>query len=376
VFYSYQSILKWPIIKFLNAQGPILYVDTKTVIYYADCFSQVGYKVFAEGQYCANWNYGSTVLRFINLFSITNENIALIGHFFTYSILITFVYSLYLVRGFNLAQITMFCGFISPSVWLLMERANFDALIYILVFLAAILYKKNFQLLSVVLIFITALFKFYTLPLLAILPFLSHKFSTKIVGFAGFVSGVLIVSYDLKLMNGMSMQAGNNHFGMRIIGNYLGKVDIKLDLNEAYFLGLILFLAAIILVFFAINKFEVQFFRRKILLEKNELIYLFMSSIFLTCFIAGLSVDYRLIFYLVSAPMLIPLLKTQIRFVLSGCFLVGAWLCYPSGFFQTIGDLSLELLAAFQMIVVFLYLSLRKSIFSKIRAKSTTRFIA
>lgn len=366
-FYSYQDITKWSIIKLIGAQGPIIYVDTNTVIYYANCFSKIGSEVYGEGMFCSNWNYGSTVLKVVNFLSITSENTAFIGHFFTYLILATFVYLLHLLKHFKHAQIVMFFGFLSPSVWLLMERANFDSLIYLMIFLSALLFRKGFELTAIGLIIFTALFKFYTLPLLIILLFLTSKFHVKIINIIGLSLGTYIILGDFRLMGGMSMQAGNNHFGMKIIGNYLGKLGVKLGTIEVYFLGAILFLVVIAFVMIIISRKEPQLLHNKLFSEKMEYIFIFMSSVFLISFSVGLSVDYRLVFYLASAPILVTLFKSRISYLFSGSFLVGAWLCYPAGLFQTFGDLNLELIAGFQIVVLLMTTLLKKT--SVLRSK-------
>ena len=120
IFYLYQDLKKWQIIKLINAQGPFIYVDSSTVLYYANCFSSIGNEVFAAGTSCANWSYSAEILRFLNLVGATQSSTAFFGHFFTGSIVLTFVYFLYLSRNLRVAQIIMFMGFISPSVWLLM----------------------------------------------------------------------------------------------------------------------------------------------------------------------------------------------------------------------------------------------------------------
>ena len=120
--------------KFIKAQGPITYVDSKTVLYYASCFSRIGNKVFDAGDYCAGWTYGGGILRFLNLIGATQNNTVFIGHILTYLIILTFVYYLCLARDFRFVQVILFLGLISPSVWLIMEQVNFDTLIYLMVF--------------------------------------------------------------------------------------------------------------------------------------------------------------------------------------------------------------------------------------------------
>jgi len=360
IFYVYQDFTKWQIIKLIKAQGPIIYVDSNTVLYYSSCFSRIGYKVFAAGADCANWGYGAGILRFLNLIGMTHNYTAFFGHFFTYSIILTFVYFLYLSRNFRFAQITMFMGLISPSVWLLMERANFDALIYLMIFLVSVLFAKGFEIMPIIIVFLSATFKFYTLPLLLIPILLSKRMFTKFLGILALFLGSIIIFYDFNLMNAKIVQAGNNHFGMKIIGNYLGKVGIKLNTISAYVLGAILLFTCILLIILLLSKIEPVLLRHELFPAQIKTFYIFMSSTFLLCFVFGLSVDYRLIFYLVSAPFLITLLKTRLRFLVSGCFLAGAWLCYPSEIFQTVGDLALEMIAAFQIVLIIFYIVHRK----------------
>jgi hypothetical protein len=360
-FYLYQDLVQWPLIKFINAQGPIIYVDSNTVLYYARCYSEIGNYVFASGVECSNWNYGSTILIFLNLINITGNFAGILGHFFTYSILGTFVYFIYLTRNLRSVQFVLFLGLMSPSVWLLMERANFDALIYLMLFLAALLFAKGFETIPIMIILASATFKFYTLPLLVIFIYLSKKIHNKVFGLCALVFGTIIVFNDYVLMGGMSMQAGNNHFGMKIIGNYLGKIGINLENIHAYLVGIILFIITITCVIYVLIKFNRLIIANRIWNNQEKNFFIYMSATFLICFIVGLSVDYRLIFYLVSAPLLISVLESRLRLFVSLCYLIGAYFCYPFGVFQTVGDFALEIMAAFQLILLFFHIFPKKT---------------
>lgn len=360
-FYLYQDFSSWPLIDYVNSQGPFVYVDTHTVLLYANCFSQIGNAVFAEGATCAGWTYGSGILRVLNFTGVTQENVNLIGHFFTYSIVFTFVYYLYLARNVKLAQIALFLGFTSPPIWLIMERANFDTLIYLMVFVSAILFIKNLETLSILILLLSATFKFYTLPLLVIPFLLSKKFNTKISSVLALITGLSFILLDLSKMTGVILQAGNNHFGMKIIGNYLGKVGISLNNYSSYFLGSFLFLICILFFFYVLRKREPVVLQMHLFSEPIKTIFIFMSSTFLLCFIVGLNVDYRLIFYIASAPYLMIVLRSSLRYIVFGIFIIGCWLCYPFGIFQTIGDLALELVAALQLIITLYALFLKKN---------------
>ncbi len=360
LFYLYQDLSSWPLIDSINAQGPVSYVDTSTVLYYASCFSQIGNVVFAEGATCAGWTYGSGILRFLNIIGATQEHVDLIGHFFTYSIVFTFIYFLYLSRDIKLAQIALFLGFVSPPIWLIMERANFDTLIYLMVFVSAMLFIKNFQILSVLFLFLSATFKFYTIPLLIIPLILSKEFKTKLISIVLLFTGITLILLDFNKMTREIIQAGNNHFGMKIIGNYLGKIGMHLNNFYSFFLGAFLFVICILFFFYTLRKLEPYVLKIKLFSDPIKTIFIFMSSTFLLCFMVGLNVDYRLIFCIASAPYLIMVLRTNLRHMVFSLFVIGCWLTYPSGIFQTIGDLALEIVAALQFIITFLVLILRR----------------
>jgi hypothetical protein len=242
-----------------------------------------------------------------------------------------------------------------------MERANFDALIYLMLFLAALLFAKGFETIPIMIILASATFKFYTLPLLVIFIYLSKKIHNKVFGLCALVFGTIIVFNDYVLMGGMSMQAGNNHFGMKIIGNYLGKIGINLENIHAYLVGVILFVIAITCVLYVLIKFNKSIIANRIWNNQEKNFFIYMSATFLICFIVGLSVDYRLIFYLVSAPLLISVLESRLRLFVSLCYLIGAYFCYPFGVFQTVGDFALEIMAAFQLILLFFHIFPKKT---------------
>ena len=359
-FYLFQDFSSWPLINYVNAQGPFIYVDTHTVLIYASCFSQIGQAVFTEGVNCGGWTYGSGILRFLNFIGATQEHVDLIGHLFTYSIVFTFVYFLYLTRTIKFAQVTLFLGFISPPIWLIMERANFDALIYLMVFVSAILFTKNLEILSIVTLFLSALFKFYTLPLLIIPFILSKKVYTKLSSVVALIVGLSLILLDFSKMTGVIIQAGNNHFGMKIIGNYLGKIGISINTYSSYLLGAFLLLVCIIFLFYTLRKYEPAILQLQLFLDPIKTIFIFMSSTFLLCFVAGLNVDYRLVFCIASTPYLMMVLRSSLRYTVFVLFIIGCWLCYPFGIFQTIGDLALELVTALQLIVTLYALFLKK----------------
>lgn len=234
----------------------------------------------------------------------------------------------------------------------MLERANFDALIFVFIYISGILFQKGYVKSSLSLILACTLIKFYTLPILLIAIVLIKKKMDKILAFVYSSIALLIILSDLSKMTGFPIQAGYNHFGMKIIGNYLGKINIRLDIYLQYIISAIIFLAFI----FVTLKFLKQHENRYVTDLKNS-IFIFGKEmlnfiVFISCFVVGLSVDYRLIFYIASVGYFLTLMPVNLRIYYSIVFVFSIWLTYPTGNLQTIGDLALEIVAALQIAMI------------------------
>lgn len=351
VFYVYQDATKWSIVKFINADAQRLNIDSFTVLHYAECYDKIGDRVFEINDTCSSWIYGSFTLRILSFFKIFHGH-EQIGHVFTYSILLISVSMISKYFWNPLIQTTLFVGFISPPIWLLLERANFDALIFVFIYISGILFQKGYVKSSLSLILACTLIKFYTLPILLIAIVLIKKKMDKILAFVYSSIALLIILSDLSKMTGFPIQAGYNHFGMKIIGNYLGKINIRLDIYLQYIISAIIFLAFI----FVTLKFLKQHENRYVTDLKNS-IFIFGKEmlnfiVFISCFVVGLSVDYRLIFYIASVGYFLTLMPVNLRIYYSIVFVFSIWLTYPTGNLQTIGDLALEIVAALQIAMI------------------------
>ncbi len=352
VFYTFHDITKWSIMKSLGAQGPILYVDSSTVLHYSRCFENIGIKVFLNGEICSNWNYSTSLLRLIGVLELQNTNEQLIGKMFTYFLLLSFCVLLYLLRGHSFAQVTLFLGLISPPVWLLIERGNFDTVIYLLIFLSALIYAQGYKIISILLISISSILKFYTLPLLFFIWIKSRGFYLKLFSSIIFLVSVVLIAFDLRLLDKNNViQAGNNHFGLKIIGNYLGKLGIEIYLPAQYLLSGFFFFASIVITYLIVLRFPFVHLNNPNL-SKLKILYLFNFVVFISMYLTGLSVDYKLIFAMTTAPFLIIHSQRKFRFLVLLLFLFSVWFTYLTGFFQTIGDFTLQIYMAIQIVFI------------------------
>jgi hypothetical protein len=261
-----------------------------------------------------------------------------------------------------------FLGFCSPPIWLLFERANFDLLIYLIVFMSALIYAKGKHLLSLLLLLVASISKFYVLPMLLILGLLTHKIKVRILSLIVFALGTFIVIRDFMKIEGNIVQAGNNHFGMKIIGNYLGKIGLHLEMHWAYLLGLILFLMCTKLLLKLDTRYKFIDWDNSVIPSLWHFPMLFLSLVHLICFVIGLSADYRLIFYITSAPYLLIFISGKAQTIFSIVFLISVWFVYQVGYYQTLGDLTLEIFTALQFAYILKFFNY--NFFSKYKFKS------
>lgn len=350
IFYVYHDITKWSVMKSLNSQGAIIYADASTVLQYSRCFKNIGVSVFLNGEICSNWNNSASVLRLIGILNLQDISAQLIGKVFTYFSLLTFCILVYLTRRYLLAQVTIFLGLISPPVWLLLERGNIDTLMYLLVFLSTLIYAQGYRIFPITLISISSILKFYTLPLLVLTLIKSRGIYIKLFNLMAISVSSVIIVLDLRLLDRNNIiQAGNNHFGLKIIGNYLGKLGIEMDSAVQYLLSGFLFVVSIAIVYLV--TLRVPFINSN---NSNLLIlkflHLFSCVLFISIYLIGLSVDYKLIFIFSTAPFLIIHTHRKFRYSVSLLFLVSVWFTYPTGFFQTIGDFALQMYMAIQVV--------------------------
>lgn len=362
VFYAYHDITKWSIMKFLGAQGPILYVDTSTVLYYSRCFENIGVSVFLSGDSCSNWNYGTSILRLLAFLELQTTDAQLIGRVLTYSLLLIFCVLVYLARGYAVAQVTLFLGLISPPVWLLMERGNFDSVIYMLIFLSALIYARGYKVSPILLVSISSILKFYTLPLLFFILVRSRGAYIKIFNLIALLVCFVIIFRDLQLLDKNNIiQAGNNHFGLKIIGNYIGKLGIEVNLETQYLISIFLFVVSLVIVYFLVLRSPFTNFVSANLLVLRFM-HLFCFIVLVSIYLIGLSVDYKLIFVMATVPFLIIHSRRKLQYLISLLFLMSVWFTYLTGIFQTVGDFALQLYIAIQLVFVLQITSLKSFI--------------
>jgi hypothetical protein len=368
-FFAAHHLSNWWVLSVSGIRGGD-FIDLNAVLKWSDCFENIGTSVYkAPDGACGGYLYGSTLLRFLDFIGVGASQTRIWGIALgvTLSVCLGVLAAFFtLTRGVNPIMVGLV--FSSPPIWLLVERGNIDLLIFIMVVLATMLFSRGFEMTSVTLIAATALFKFYTLPLLLVLAFVSEHKKYRIATLTIFLITAPIVISDYLMIQQNFPSTWFISFGLPAIGFWInvlseefGFNSVNLKIFSIYFLGLTLFVVGIaiakIYIFNQKNCFvPSSIFKRSQAL--NDSIILYSGTIVITCYLFGMNYDYRLVFASVSGLALLSIgdgIRSQrkIQYLL----LISLWFTSFSfglqnvsfGLFmliQLIGDISLGLFMA------------------------------
>jgi hypothetical protein len=371
IFYLLQVKYSWVGLKISGIRGPSNYIDQESVLKSARCFKEIGinvYKMNTTPIGCGGYVYSIELLRILNFLQLSNISSNVLGLLFmaltTLSLCSIFFQTKYLGKSQNL--IALFAA-LSPGIWLLMERGNYDELIFILTIIASFILASRFQELGMILLAITVLMKFYTLPAFLLAIFFLKRRNSKI--FFG-IAAIPIIFYTLFLIKQVLNFPSSWYvsFGLKSLGSYLNffiseRISKNFQLSGTLITGIgLCFLISSIVV---LKKFRLDpniAMGVDFLKNRNSSIYMIMLIIFISCFFWGMNYDYRLV-YLAALIPLTPLVFSKNRFrkvaTVSGCgalalstFALGLR-GVPVIIIQFAGDIFLYLFVATQLL--FLY---------------------
>lgn len=300
----------WKPLKMQGIGGGHDYADLSSVLNAAKCFNAIGSDVYTVTDSCG-YQYGLFLLKIINVLHLNSLTPFLLGGLLF--LLVSFILLLVGVSSsVSRKHVVLTCLILlSPGPWLLFERGNFDLLIILFLAVTVLTLNTKFSFLGALLLLATALMKFYTFPLLFLYLILEkNKWHKASIAFASLAIIPLMVS------NIVSAPGYPNPmyvaFGLPIPGLWVNffawrfNADLVLGMLPQYIIGLLAFFC-VLLYFQKSNRVSrlrsmsanLNFSSS---LEKNA--FLFSSSTYVACFLAGSNFDYRLIFLAVSLVLL------------------------------------------------------------------------
>jgi hypothetical protein len=290
--------------------------DLNSNLLSAECFQNIGLLVYASFDDVGNCNYlyGRSYLYFLNFFSISPSNRLVLGIVQGLILVVLLLGLIFLTKKakFQLSFV-FFSILFAPGMILLLERANLDGVMLILITIAILFNHFGYKYLAWFIVAISVLFKFYTLPFLMLYSctFKSKFARFSMLGLASIVA--LIIIQDVKLAGANIPTGIFVTFGLmstsRWINLYLEHQSLISFRFTSISGGLLssLFIIVMVLVLFRSIRLSPHVQGR--FRELHVSIFVFFIIIFLSCYFAGMNYDYRLPFLGIALFAIVPLLE-------------------------------------------------------------------
>jgi|688.fasta_scaffold417592_2 hypothetical protein len=368
-FYLTQLSFKWPLLNKWGIANGFNFGDLEGIIALSKCSfrnfldqSETVSCEFRGGTYY-QFPYGTALHLVIRFFRISEIHTFILGLIIL--ILICAALTL-LVKKLQIIEIRLIIFwliiFCSPPVVLLVERMNFDAVIFLLIFLSSVLLGRSKSVAGLFILLLASLFKFYALPLLLGTLLLISDIKIKLISGVFLIISIALILNDLLVITSFEIGAFAA-FGSPVFGTYLERIFpiINLSYDESRVFGLIIYL----LLLFLILKLSSNFEKMKLLfirdsskskIQSMEWVYIFCTIITISVYIFGNNFEYRLVFFLVASLIYLNsrvLSKLQ-RLTLYSSVLAISWCNYNYYILQPIGDSLLVFFLAFLSVDLYL----------------------
>jgi len=370
-FYFLQQKFSWPGLQMSGIRGSSNYIDQESVLNSARCFKEIGISVYEINTIpdgCGGFVYSIELLRVLNFFHLSNLSSEVLGTIYMWLTILALCSVFFCIKNFRKGDYLVAAfALVSPGIWLLLERGNYDEVVFILAILAGSLLSSKYQEFGMVLLAASVLIKFYTLPafLLAII-FLKRKNSKIIFGAVACVVTVYVVFLVKQIAAFPSTWYIS--FGLDSLGLYLNLFTREKISQDLQIPGIIRsaigvgFIAVFILYFTRIKLISSGILINEYLKNRTSSIYNTLLFVFLSCFFAGMNYDYRLV-YLAVLIALTPAIFSRSGFkrviTISGCVA----LCFSTFAFglsgvpvliiQFIGDVTLYIFISAQLLYLY-----------------------
>jgi len=363
LFFAWIYLSEWIPLTIQKIGGGRNYIDLVSVLQAAECYKVEGSEIYSSLTTCG-YQYGLFLLEFINVLHLNVLPFSFLG-FILFAVVALILILLAVVTANTKSQsILAFVLVVSPGPWLLFERGNFDLLIIVFLALGVSAINTRFSIFTVLFFALTALMKFYTLPLLLLYFIIERNALLKKVALLSIIALLPIV-----INNIISAESHPNPlwvaFGLPAPGLWLNffahryELPVELGMISLYVVGLAVVLFGLYLLYLSPIKgkflaYELQGFSQTGLRSHA---FLVSAGVYVSCFLAGMNYDYRLIF-LIFALLLFnisyPKLSGNRWFVATQ--ITALWATYF--FFGAVGPIPvlLAILGNFCQLILALYL--------------------
>ena len=141
-FYLIQIWTSWIGLRISGVRGGSDYIDLQSILNSAKCFEQIGlevYKLDVAPVGCGGFIYSIELLRFLNISKTSTLGSYLLGSIFMWATIFVLLMLFIALRSQNKKEICIATlAFISPGIWLLLERGNFDEIVFLGVIVSSV----------------------------------------------------------------------------------------------------------------------------------------------------------------------------------------------------------------------------------------------
>ena len=299
------------VIPMISSGNTYLFADWTAVLRSNVC-QKLGHDVYLNNP-CDPWGrvhvYGEILLHmpFVEKFKKFYFFIlpAIVNYIFVIAVLTSFRFKTYI------AYFTVIVILFSFPVILIIERANFDILIFILMVLLA--YSKN-RIFNLIILVFTTISKFYPIAL-AIIFFFEKNLKKIFINFFIFLTIISLIFFIqneqmFKIFANKGQGLAFGIYDFSLIGTlkfFKNSHFLINDTNYSIFISVLLLLIPSAVLFFKIIKY---FSKEKILnkLDYNffeDKLYIFSSAIILICYFFSSNFVYREIFFIGLIPLVL-----------------------------------------------------------------------
>lgn len=298
----YQNGYSW----IIPESGPPGFYDLRVVLESTGCYNKGYDPYFTTNKDCPHvYNYPFVWIWLTNLLKLTIQDVYLIGFgmIFSFVLSISFLFRKITISNLILLVITL----ISPPILLLLDRANIDIIIFILLLIACYYLRTGFKSIakihfSYVLILIATMFKIYPVFILGLIIIdpidIKHKYIVIVY------STVTLSLYTLFNLNEILVLLGNTPHPSELAFGKNVLIQEFLSPSKLVYFSFLPFIVMILIVFYKRVFFKQLVSRLQLDTSKEGKLFFGGVLLFTGTYFFGNNWDYRLVFVIFFFPYL------------------------------------------------------------------------
>ena len=338
------------------------YADLRAITSAVECAGREDY-IDAYSSNCDPWgrpfNYPPIWVKLFNRFGLGVDSTATVGLILAILVSVSLSYWCFIAiqSDLSIKKVIILSGFLfSPSIYLLNERANTDAIVLTLITVAFSFYVKNARKISTLIIVFASILKVFPIILLFAISLRDGSYLNRLLAFCGIaISSFYLFPFLPQILSNTPFQKEYSFGFSNLIGDFVPK---DIHAQGRLVISLVVFLGAIALLFFTTKNVSIiQRICQGSCACKSQIdFFILMWPMFVLLYTLGTSFNYRIVF-LVPIVALLLRFNTSFSYITAGLFM--PYIVLAIHFGPTSRLLDLTLLIAIANATIFWLSTLR-----------------